>query len=316
MSDLSPAALQWLATHHGVITARRLSAGGVGRATRERLVSAGVLEPVARGIYRHATAPSTIEQRCAILCASHPGGFVTGPTAGAMLGLRRMPRRSPLHLAIRHGGRFDRLPGVYLRQTTSIGPDDRLARADGITVASAPRLAFDLAADLCELDLLSVLHQMVKERRVTTTELIAIERRLGHPARSGSGRFRRAVERLGGGAAHESHPEVVLGELLRARGVPVVNQAVVVRAGTGRRARIDLGVPDVRWGIELDIHPEHETFDGRGRDARRVRDLHGADWQIEPVVAADMDDPPALADELAACYRRRCRQFEVHPRAG
>jgi len=316
MSDLSPTALKWLSNHHGVITAGQLSTAGVGRATRQRLVAAGVLHCVARGVYVLASAPVTIEQRCAVLCASHPAGFVTGPTAGSMLGLRRMPRHAALHFSVPHPARFDEAPGVHLRQTTSIAAADRTARDDGVTVAAPARLAFDLAADLPELDLLSVLHQLVKEHRVSADDLIAIERRLGHRARRGSGRFKRALERLGSGRPNESHPEVVLGELLRARGVPVVNQAVVLRASTGREARIDLGVPDVRWGVELDIHPEHDTVEGRSKDARRVRDLQVADWQIEPVVEADMANAGALADELAASYHRRCRPADPHPRAG
>ena len=31
-----------------------------------------------------ARRPATLEQRCAVLCAAHPSGFVTGPTAGAL----------------------------------------------------------------------------------------------------------------------------------------------------------------------------------------------------------------------------------------
>ena len=42
-----------------------------------------------------------------------------------------------------------------------------------------------------------------------------MDERLGHPARAGSGRFRRTVISLGG-TPNESHPEVVLADLLRA----------------------------------------------------------------------------------------------------
>ena len=36
-----------------------------------------------KGVFVVASAPRTVEQRCAVLCAAHPAGFVTGPTAGS-----------------------------------------------------------------------------------------------------------------------------------------------------------------------------------------------------------------------------------------
>ncbi|MDQ3470637.1 MAG: hypothetical protein M3487_12840 [Actinomycetota bacterium] len=304
MSDLTPAAQRWLARHHGVITTPILRRCGVGRTTRERLLRTGVLCPASKGIFILASAPRSLEQRAGALCAAHPSGFVTGPTAGSMLGLRRMPKSAAIHFAIRHGARVDGVVGVKFRQTTALDEHDRRRRDDGITVPSWSRLAFDLAADLRELDLISVLNQLLHERKVTSEELVAIERRLGHPARPGSGRFRRAIERLDGRAPHESHPEVRVAAGLRARNVPIEAQTVVSRPN-GRTARIDLAVPSVRWGVELDIHPEHATVEGRANDVRRLRDLHRATWQIETVVEGDLKDIDGLCVELARLYRAR-----------
>ena len=312
MSGLTPAATRWLSAHHGVITAARLQRCRVGRKTLLRLTNDGVLRLVQRGIYVAKFVPPTLEQRCAVLCAAHPAGFITGPTGGTFSGLRRMPREAPIHLAVRHGIHLPRSPGVRFRQTTSIEPVDRTIRADGIIVASWARLAFDLAADLRPLDHLSVLQQLLHEKKVSTDELVAIERRLGHPARPGSGRFRFNLERLDHSAPNESHPEVELAEALRARGIPIEHQTRLVRASNGRTARVDLAVPAIRWGIELDIHPEHRTFDGHANDARRRRDLHLIDWQIETVTELDMQDVDAIADELARLYHAR----RNHPSVG
>jgi hypothetical protein len=304
MADLPRLSTRWLAEHHGVIAAARLSEHGVSRATRQRLVDSGTLRRVAKGVYVITTAPVTLEQRCAILSAAHPGGFVTGPTAGMLAGLRRMPRSSPLHFSTHHGVHIVQDTGIHFRQTTVIWAVDRQTRPDGTVVASWPRLAFDLAADLNQLDHISVVQQLLHEHRVTTDELAAIDRRLGHPTRPGSGVFRRTLSSLGS-APNESHPEVVLADALRRRDVPVEHQAQVVRASSGRIARIDLAVPAIRWGIELDIHPEHRTFDGHARDARRRRELHGVAWQIETVTELDMADVEALADELVGLYHAR-----------
>jgi hypothetical protein len=314
MSELTPAALSWLATHHGVITTAQLRDHGVGHKTQVRLVDRGVLRAVHKGVFVVASTAPTLEQRCVALCCAHPGGFITGPTAGALLGLRRMPANSALHFSLRHGARVPPVAGVRFRQTTALRAGDRVRRPDGIAIASWVRLAFDLAADLSALDHLSVLHQLLHERRVTAAELAAVERRLGHAARRGSGVFRRNLHRLGDGPPNESHPEVVLAEALRARNVPVEHQTRLVRTSTGRIARVDLSVPEIRWGVELDIHPEHRTFEGHANDARRRRDLHLLEWQIEPVTEADMRHVDAIATELTALYHARRRAFDDHRR--
>jgi hypothetical protein len=213
---------------------------------------------------------------------------------------------------VSHGINLTSQPGVTFRQTTKILPTHRYARADGIAVASPRRLAFDLGLDLSPLDHLSVLHQLLDEGRVTFEELVAVGDELCHPARRGSVRFRQMLQRLGGRPTGQSHPEVVLAEALLRRNVPIEHQSRVVRVG-GRLAHIDLAVPDIRWGVELDIHPEHRTLEGHGGDARRYRSLHRLAWQIEPVTEIDMYDPEEIADELAELYRTRRSQFASHP---
>jgi hypothetical protein len=316
---LTHAAQQWLRDHHDVITSAALGDTGVARSTTARLVRAGVLRRNQKGVFVAASSRRTLEQRCVVLCAAHPCGFVTGPTAGMLLGLRRMPRSAAIHFSVRHGVHLPEADGVRFRQTTVLAAHDRVQRGHGIVTASWTRLAFDLAADLRALDHLSVLQQLLHENKVSVEELVAVERRLGHPGRPGSGLFRRNLERIGASPPHESHPEVVLAEALRARGIPIENQTRLVRASNGRTARVDLAVPAIRWGIELDIHPEHRTFDGQANDARRTRDLHALEWQIEPVTEADMADVETLANELAGLYRARrlrasvsCRDVPAH----
>lgn len=124
--------------------------------------------------------------------------------------------------------------------------------------------------------------------------------------RSAGPQGQRPLERFGGGEPAESHPEIRLAAALIERNVPVEHQSTVVRRSRGREARIDLAVPAVRWGVELDIHPEHRTLEGDAGDARRYRDLHGCDWQVEPVSEQDMRCLSRLPDELADLYRTRC----------
>jgi hypothetical protein len=312
MNDLTTAAARWLADHHGVITSAALRSAGVGRPATDRFVHAGVLRIAHKGVYVLTASKPTLEQRCAVLSAAHRAGFVTGPTAGALLDLRRMPATAALHFAGPHGLHLSAERGVRFRQTRALAAHDRRTRTDGITVATPRRLAFDLASDLPALDHLSVLEQLLHRRLVTFTELVAVGDRLCHPARPGSGRFRESLQRLDGSAPAHSHPEIVLADALRTRAVPIEQQARVVRARDGGIVHIDLAVPAIKWGIELDIHPEHRSVEGHGGDARRYRSLHLVEWQVEPVSEADMQNVGAIADELTALYHARCRQFVDH----
>jgi hypothetical protein len=312
MNDLTPAALQWLADHHGVITSAVLRSSRVGRSTTDRLVRAAVLRGVFKGVYVLTASKPTIEQRCVLLSAAHPSGFVTGPTAGVIYELRRMPRTSALHYACRHGLHLPAQVGAIFRQTRALASSDRWLRPDGIAVARPTRLGFDLAADLPPLDHLSVLQQLLERGLVTMSELVATGQRLCHPARPGSRRFIESLNRLDGVTPADSHPEVVLAEALRQRAVPIEQQARVLRGSDAGLVHVDLAVPAIKWGIELDIHPEHRSIEGHGGDARRYRGLHLVEWQIEPVSEADMENVAAIADELTALYHARRRQFVDH----
>ncbi|WP_162941905.1 type IV toxin-antitoxin system AbiEi family antitoxin domain-containing protein [Desertimonas flava] len=145
-SPFTPAAAKWFGTHHGVATAAELQRCHVGRKALARLMRLGVVVRFARGVYVLTSAEPTLEHRCRMLSCLYPSGFVTGPAAAVLAKLRRQPRTFLVDICLPHGVHIDPMPGVRFRQSTKIRRDDRRRRDDGITVASAPRLAFDLAA--------------------------------------------------------------------------------------------------------------------------------------------------------------------------
>lgn len=307
MHPLNPEVLTWFQAHHGVADRAQLRQLGLGRRPIERLLSEGIIEPVApfKWVVRLAGSPRTLAQRCVALCLAHPRGFVTGPTAGRLLELRRMPRSAPLHLALPHPCHVPAIAGVHFRQTTRVEPIDVVQRPDGIRLASPARLAFDLAADLGALDHLSVVEQLLHRELTDVDTLVRTARRLAHPRRSGSLRFVRTLGERGNRAAAESHPEVLLAEALRARGVPIQVQVTWLTLPNGRRIRVDLSVPEVRWGLEIDVHPDHLGLAGSTADKRRDRQCHLIGWQVDRVTELDLLDLDTLVDELVAIYEVR-----------
>ena len=304
MIDLTPKAYAILRRQHGHVSVRQLTAAGVTRNARQRLVEGQALVAVHRGVLRVSSAPVTFEGHCVALCLAHPAGFITGPSAGRLLGLRRMPATTAITLCVPHGVHLVDA-GVILRQSRKITQLDFTRLRSGIVVASGSRLAFDLATDLSAMDHASVVEQLIQRKTCTMAGLGATARRLCHPSRPGSELFARTLLDRGDRPASESHPEVVLAEALRARGVPVEPQFADLQLPDGSGVRLDLAVPAVRWGIEIDVHPDHLLLDGTTKDKQRDRQCHRLGWQIERVTEIDLLDLDGLVDELVALYVER-----------
>ena len=183
-----------------------------------------------------------------------------------------MPTSSGIHVAVTHGNHHLTLPGIVWRQTTAIWSVDRTTRDDGIVVAAAARLAFDLAADLRPLDHLSVVHQLLDTGQLTVEDLVAIDTRLGHPARPGSGRFRNTIQAVGWARRPTSRTQRWCSPRRSGDGT---SRSSIRSASSDRptdvRCTSTSRCRSAQWGVELDIHPEHRSLEGHAADAERRR---------------------------------------------
>lgn len=308
MSTLSPVVIATIHRQVGHITAQQLAAAGVSRSSRQRLVDKKVFTHVYKSVYRLVDGAPTFEQRLVALSLAHPSGYVTGPTLGGYLGVRKMPKSSKINLCLPHGSPFAASTEIRIRQSTKIESADRRRLENGMMVASWPRLVFDLAADLSPRSFVSVVEQVL-DLHCTVQELAEVGRRLCHPGRPGSLLFMETLLRRGGRAAVQSDAELLVLEGLLARGIPVVPQHSDLRLPGGGTVRVDLAVPTVRWGVEVDVHPSHFRLSGVTRDQRRDRKVHLVDWQLEHVTELDLLDLEPVLDELALLYRTRVERF-------
>ncbi|MFZ4717870.1 MAG: hypothetical protein ACOYMR_00505 [Ilumatobacteraceae bacterium] len=305
MAELTAAALQVLQRQKNIITVAQLREAGVPRSLRERLVASGALQHLGHCALAVPGGAWTLERRAIALCLQHPRGYITGPTGGKLAGLNKMPRFSAICLGAPHGYRTEVPPGVQLRQTRVL-PEEHLRRLDnGITIAAWPRMAFDLATDLSRHQLMSAIDQMIHLGHTDMPALVAVARLLCARGRPGSSEFASVLLERGGRAATHSDPELVILEGLLRRGVPVVPQVGDLQLPNGRRIEIDMAVEEVRWAVEVDIHPSHIELPGTARDKQRDRQCHLIDWEVERVTPLDMLDVRAILDELEQLYRAR-----------
>jgi hypothetical protein len=306
VQDLTASAIALIHQQLGSISCRQLTEHGVSRRARQRLQRDGVLLSTGHSVYRMPTFPVTFEARIVTLCLQHPRTFITGPTAAGLEGFRRMPQASRVQLCSPHGLRVDVPNWVQLRQSNRIERHHIRELPNGIRIASLPRLAFDLGADLSPLDLVSVIEQMRHERGLDIEDLFTIAGELSGPRRPGSATFTKALLLMHGGPPTESDPELRVLRALQRRGVPVIPQVDDLELPNGRRIRIDMAVPAVRWAVEVDLHPSHFGVLGTSRDTERDRQCHLIDWQVDRVSPLDYVRFAQTMDELEQLYVKRC----------
>lgn len=290
MSVITASLADFASAHHGIVTVDELLAHGIGRARRQRLVADDLLVPIFKGVYRLRSAPDTPLSRNRAISAADVKAFVTGHAGGQMWGLRRMGRVQQIEVRVPHYSHALAQPWVTLRRCNAIEPVDIVHRSDGIRVASPPRLAFDLAATLSDLDLESVIEQILDEGWCTARTLIDTGRRLYHPARPGSATFHRVMSRRPVWMKPaDSHPEVIVFDQLRSAGVRGLVRQYALDLPGGWTIHADVAVPDLRWVIPIDHITWHGGRISSTRDRQNDRQATKIGWTVSRVTDEDIE---------------------------
>lgn len=279
-----------LGPHHGVVSDPQLRQLGISRSQRERLVDQQLLIPMLRGVYRLRSTPETLDARCLAVCLAYPESAITGCVGGRLWGLRRMGTDPLIDVRIEHFKKAIVEPGVRFRRCNVLEEIDVVRRPDGINVVSPPRLAFDLGAVVSDLDLESVIEQILDRRWCTIETLHLMGRRLVHPSRPGSARFARVIgSRPAWLKPADSHLEVRLFDALRSAGVAGLVRQHRIDLPGGWSIHADVAVPQLQWAIPID----HVTWHGGRADAQRDkqndRQARMLGWQVDRVTDDDIE---------------------------
>lgn len=304
MAGLTARALTHFEHHHGIASIDQLVACGVSRHAVKRLQRDGLIEQVLQGAYRLRGQPLTEMGRFAAVCTAHPGHVIAGPSAGRLLGFRRLPPDLRVHTISPPHSHPTRSTWVKPYRTDAIHDVDVVHRSDGISHTSRPRTALDLSRFLDrDDDVLSVIEQAMNDGRCTVAEMQSVAVDWMSPRRGWLSRYLRILDRRVDGGAAESHPEVVLGNALgRAGVVGLVRQFTIDLPGYGP-ARFDLAVPQCRWAIEVDIFPTHAETLGRRSDEQRDRAAHVVGWSVTRL------GPDAFGARLSATVATLCEEY-------
>jgi Transcriptional regulator, AbiEi antitoxin len=306
MHFITPALAAYAADRYGVLSTAELRAFGLPRSQTEKLVTAGLLVPVFRGVYRLLSAPDVLEARSRAICLAAPDAVITGRAGGRLWGVRRMGKIGSIEVRAPHYCNSLNAPFVTLRRCNAIDPVDVVHRPDGIRVVSPPRLAFDLAADLSELDLESVIEQILDQRWCTAPTLIDTGRRLYHPARPGSTRFLKVMtSRPAWMKPADSHDEVVLFDALRTAGIRGLTRQHRLDLPDGWAIHADIAVPELRWAIPVDHVTWHGGRISQQRDKQNDRQATRIGWTVSRVTDEDIRERlVVVTHELVEIHHR------------
>jgi hypothetical protein len=298
-----------LARQHGVASTQQLLDTGLSARQLRHLQQSQDLELVLRGAYRTPSAPDTELARCAAVCAARSDVAIAGPTAGRLWGFRRLPSDHRIHVLAPPASNPAIARWVVPYRTDARHDHDVVDRDDGIRITTRARTAYDLARWLGPDDLLSVIEQAAHDGRLDDGDFLDVAADWLSPRRPWAREFLQTLDRRLPGGAAESHPEVRVAEALGRAGVRgLVRQHRVELPGHGD-VRFDLAVPELRWAIEVDLHPRHRETLGIASDERRDRAGGAIGWMTTRVSDVQYQDRfNETIAELAATHadlRRR-----------
>lgn len=239
----------------------------------ERVMRA-IYAPVYPGVYAPTGIELTASQRArAAWLWSRRRAVVSGQSAAALLGAKWVDPMAPAELAYdnRHA------PKLITVHTDEL-LDGEVIEVDGISVTSPARTAFDIGRRTTSR--LRALQRLDALANATDVKVADVEEVIGaHRGARGLLRLRRVLPLLDGGA--ESPQETRTRLVLIDAGLPRPQTQIRVFDEYGDFvARLDMGYPELRVGIEYD-GPQHWTDAGqRDRDIDRHTALLDLGWTI------------------------------------
>lgn len=309
------AVTEWLNRHHGAIAADDLTRLGVTVDERRHLVRLGVLEPVIAGAYRFTGAAETVEQRCAAVCAARPAFVVAVTTAARLWRVPGFADVDDVHVLAPPGTRAPNCPWLHVHRIDVFPSGDLVVRADGIVVASPPRLGVSLARVIDDDQLAICLEWVLRQCAATTARRVA--ERLAGPRRPWVRRYLDVLDsRMPGGPRESTWEQRVMTALRRCGVTDLISQVPQRLPGYGS-ARFDLAIPAIRWILEVDVHPHHRTAAGQSRDFRRDRGARRSGWATERVGEDELRSRfDATMNEIAESIAKRRAEVAALQRAG
>lgn len=307
MGALNKEVLAWAAAHHGALTTPILRQYGISDAQRRRLVTDGLLVRLSDGRYQFAGSPIDERGLCVAACAHWRELVVGGPTASRHYGYRKTPHDDLVHTLAPPATTPIRAPWIKHYRTAQLDPADIVYLDDGVRVTSPPRTAVDMTRWLNDDDLRSLIDHVEYLGHTTAATMRGVAEALDTPGRPWARRFMSILDDRAEGGPRASNGESLVVQMLRERGLgDLTTQYRLDLPGFAHPVRLDAAVPRLRWGVEVDGHPDHFSQLGGAYDRERDLACDAIGWRVSRIAKLTLDrDPQRAIERLMAVYRRR-----------
>lgn len=311
MGALNREVLAWAAAHHQVLTVPILRQYGISDAQRRRLITEGVLVRLSDGVYQFTGAGVDELGLCVAACAHWRELVIGGPTSSRQWGYRKTPQDELIHTIAPPATTPIRAPWIKVYRTAMLDPADITYRDDGIRLTSPPRTAVDMARWLNDDDLRSLIDHVEYLGHATAATMHRVAKSLDTPGRPWARRFLAVLDDRATGGPRASTGESIVLHALRERGVTdATSQHRLDLPGFAHPIRLDAAVVRIRWGVEVDGHPDHFSELGGAYDRERDLAADAIGWRVSRIAKLTLERNPKRAiDRLMAVYERRCREF-------
>ena len=307
-----------LTRQHGVASMAQLDELDVSRYAVARACKAGTLERVHRGVFKLAGGTLSFEGvALGVQLAAGPGAFLSGPTAGALRGLRGMPRES-IEVTILERRRAT-LPAPHRLVLTSWIDEERdvETRVDGIRLAKPLRMLFGLASQFNQHRFERAAEDVWHKGLVTPDEAGEFLAAIRKSGKTGVIRMERWLERSTfRRLPSQSGLELEFVRMIENVGLPAPIRQLPLTLLSGEIIHLDLAWPDVRLAIE----PGHSWWHGgdlrQRADQSRDRACALVGGHIHRYDEDATRDRAATAREILALYRHRAADLGLRPDDG
>jgi hypothetical protein len=304
--------LTFLAEHHWVASVEQLHELKVTASALKHARRTGtVLSPV-QGVVVAPGITLTLEGRALLgQLAAGQEAFVSGPTAGAIRGLRSMPT-TIVEITIKERRRV-LLPDDFRLVRTSWIDEARDIEVldDGIRLASPLRMLFGLAAQFNQHRFERAAEDVWHKGLVTPEQAVDYLQAIRRSGRTGVKRMNTWLEKT---SARErpSHSglELDLVDIVERADLPKPERQYPLQLLSGETIHLDIAWPAIRLAVEPGHSWWHGGDLGQRRDQARDRACGAVGWLVVRYDEDAARRPAATAAELRAIHRRRSLESE------
>ena len=294
--------LRRMRRQHGLITRRQALAEGMTRHQIERALRTGGWVNEARGVYLHASAPSTPLSRLLSACLAHDG-IASHRSAAALHGIDGY-RLGRAELTVPRGKRPS-MADVRLHQSSQLSLVQSTER-QGVPCTRLARTVLDLAAVVSRKRLDRTIDAVLRDGLLRPSDLYAVLTVHARRGRNGCAALRSALDcRLGDDPVPLSEWSRMVEDLLVDAGLARPRLEFRICDSDGDLlAQVDLAYPSRRVAIELDSVRYHLNRESFVSDPRRRNRLTLAGWTVLSFTWDDyINHPAALCEAVSASLR-------------